>query len=280
MGGTGRGCPVLLHGYAIANAYTLCVLADSRKGFTLIELLVVIAIIAILAAILFPVFGQAKQAAKKTVDLSNLKQIGTVILLYGNDNDGLFPLVSFPSMGNTWPLTCQPYVKNWEMFRSPGDASSFWPSPGTPPPSLDSAANDPRWKFRWTSYLLNAYMSGSYVSPQGNLGEFANESRLSSPATVIYVALAQDNVQPRDHFAAFFWGNPSEQSNGYMQNITFDLNINQTKEIKLDAFLAGSNYTYVDGHAKFGKWNQLWWQDITNGIYAGNFDPRNSGRSK
>ncbi|HEU4752804.1 MAG TPA: prepilin-type N-terminal cleavage/methylation domain-containing protein, partial [Armatimonadota bacterium] len=57
------------------------------RGFTLIELLVVIAIIAILAAILFPVFAQAKVAAKKTADLSNLKQIGTSVFLYAGDND-------------------------------------------------------------------------------------------------------------------------------------------------------------------------------------------------
>ncbi|MFX8731461.1 prepilin-type N-terminal cleavage/methylation domain-containing protein, partial [Acinetobacter baumannii] len=62
-----------------------------KHAFTLIELLVVIAIIAILAAILFPVFAQAKLAAKKTTDLSNLRQLGTVMALYGNDNDDQFP---------------------------------------------------------------------------------------------------------------------------------------------------------------------------------------------
>ncbi len=64
----------------------------NRRAFTLIELLVVIAIIAILAAILFPVFAQAKEAAKKTACLSNLKQVGLGAVMYGGDNDDtLFP---------------------------------------------------------------------------------------------------------------------------------------------------------------------------------------------
>lgn len=65
---------------------------DLRRGFTLIELLVVIAIIAILAAILFPVFAQAKEAAKKTTAVSNAKQLGTGFNIYLTDSDDSFPL--------------------------------------------------------------------------------------------------------------------------------------------------------------------------------------------
>lgn len=249
-----------------------------KKAFTLIELLVVIAIIAILAAILFPVFAQAKLAAKKTVDLSNLKQLGTMMALYGGDNDDTFPLTSFPSKGNSWPLRCQAYIKNWDMFRSPGDNSTLWPPAGTKPPQPDAPDTDPRWGYRWTSYLLSAYMSGAYSNGSGSLGQFSVQSSIGYPANVVYMALARDDVAPRDHFHGFYWGNPSEQVSGYMQNLTWDATANQTKEIKLTAFSGGANYEYVDGHAKFQKWSQLWWRDLPNGIYAGSFDPRNSGR--
>jgi prepilin-type N-terminal cleavage/methylation domain-containing protein len=250
-----------------------------KRAFTLIELLVVIAIIAILAAILFPVFAQAKLAAKKTADLSNMKQIGTMMLLYGGDNDDAFPLTSFPSKGNSWPLRCQAYIKNWDMFRSPGDASTLWPPSGTMPPQPDAPNSDPRWGFRWTSYLLSAYMSGGYTDGSGSTGKFSVQSSINAPANVIYIALARDDVRPRDHFHGFYWGSPSEMSSGFMQNLAWDPTVNQTKEIKLTAFSGGTNYEYVDGHAKFGKWSQLWWQDVPKGIYAGSFDPRNEGRS-
>lgn len=244
------------------------------KGFTLIELLVVIAIIAILAAILFPVFAQAKLAAKKTVDLSNMRQVGTGFLLYAGDYDDRFPLTSYPTATNSWAIRTQPYVKSWDLFRSPGDSSSFWPPKGTKWPDETAPLSDPRWsQYRTTSYLLNAFMSGSY----GGGGTYSSTTSIEAPANVIYVALARDDVSPRDHFHPFYWGTPSETANAYMQGMTFDATKDETKEIKLPAFSQGSNYTYVDGHAKFGKWNQLWWRDLANGVYAGTFDPKNLG---
>jgi prepilin-type N-terminal cleavage/methylation domain-containing protein len=96
------------------------------KAFTLIELLVVIAIIAILAAILFPVFAQAKNSAKKTACLSNVKQIALGTIMYTGDNDDVFPLAG-QNEGNAgrgwvpWQFTVNPYVKSGAQTQIPGD---------------------------------------------------------------------------------------------------------------------------------------------------------------
>jgi prepilin-type N-terminal cleavage/methylation domain-containing protein/prepilin-type processing-associated H-X9-DG protein len=93
-----------------------------KKAFTLIELLVVIAIIAILAAILFPVFAQAKLAAKKAADISNVKQIDLSLQMYGNDNDdGLPDVACINSQIETYILAAKvmPYVKNFQISKSP-----------------------------------------------------------------------------------------------------------------------------------------------------------------
>ena len=138
---------------------------NNRLAFTLIELLVVIAIIAILAAILFPVFAQAKAAAKKTASLSNMKQLGTSVQLYTLDTDDTYPITYAP-LGSvysynavipvpaTWPVNptaeklnvwnsfwannIQPYVKNYDIYTDPGTqrVTVNQAQAGTPPPSV------------------------------------------------------------------------------------------------------------------------------------------------
>src|SRR5205809_846157 len=104
----------------------------AKRGFTLIELLVVIAIIAILAAILFPVFAQAREKARQSSCLSNLKQIGTALMMYVQDYDEAYPCNWYgslwPSVPNTnrykWMDAVFPYVKNEKVFSCPSDGGS------------------------------------------------------------------------------------------------------------------------------------------------------------
>src|SRR4051794_22783043 len=92
-----------------------------RRGFTLIELLVVIAIIAILASILFPVFAQARAAARKTSCMSNENQIGKAIMMYSQDYDEVYPYSVPDTWWLCWPVQLQPYIKNVGVFVCPED---------------------------------------------------------------------------------------------------------------------------------------------------------------
>lgn len=112
------------------------------RAFTLIELLVVIAIIAILAAILFPVFAQAKEAAKKTTGLSNIKQQNLGCIMYSADYDDTFSMAivnEWSDLSNKpWPILIYPYTKNYQIFLNPQ---------GVPNPGWRANAADDSWQF-------------------------------------------------------------------------------------------------------------------------------------
>ena len=123
-----RGCPIgrciidLIqenqHSYRSLSGRTL---RRRRAGFTLVELLVVIAIIAILAAILFPVFAQAREKARQTACLSNMRQMGLAVTMYTQDYDETFPLAATltPQGFLNWHHLTDPYVKNKQIWVCP-----------------------------------------------------------------------------------------------------------------------------------------------------------------
>src|SRR5688572_24308861 len=101
------------------------------RGFTLIELLVVIAIIAILAAILFPVFAQARAKARQTACLNNLKQLGLGVMLYAQDYDERLPIGAYwqdAKVNGYWFRLLSPYVRNQVIRNCPSNARRVPPA--------------------------------------------------------------------------------------------------------------------------------------------------------
>jgi len=150
-----------------------------KRAFTLIELLVVIAIIAILAAILFPVFAQAKAAAKVTVALSQMKQLGTAMFMYSSDNDDVnSPPYPLNDNAHSWRTSLDPYVKSGQVSVDPVNPASKY---------LD-LASDP----------LAAAAGGYTIDPA------------NTPHTRGYVRINQ-------FFLANQWGNPGISNSLYAQ---------------------------------------------------------------
>ncbi len=199
-----------------------------NRAFTLIELLVVIAIIAILAAILFPVFAQAKIAAKKASCLSNQRQIGIGLTMYRDDCDGtnfffahdvdvsrVQPLVPFgATRENRWWNQIQPYVKSIAILVSPSDS-------GRRPHALEDGQSGRPFVPR--SYVANRALEG--------LGE----SSVQNPSEVVHVTVKNGIYDDS-------WFEPPK--NLYAKGTG-------PAVLALDLQGGGVNMTFFDGHAKW-----------------------------
>ena len=238
-----------------------------NAAFTLIELLVVIAIIAILAAILFPVFSQARDKARATACLSNLKQIGTAYTMYLQDYDGALPLTNHSGGLASWINAAQPYIKNRGIYRCPSDnTQKKWAE-------TDQEWNDTSLPVRRSSYFLNAWLAGG-----NNAGDsvYGNDSAIQNPASVIYVAESVEE-SASDHFHPMCWGTPDPDyaaSPCTAASFAWNASKNETSEIALHRHQEGGNYAFMDGHVKWAKWSQVYFQNAARGIYEGSFDPR------
>jgi len=209
---------------------------SSTKGnaFTLIELLVVIAIIAILAAILFPVFARARENARRSSCQSNLKQIGLGILQYTQDYDERMPraLVTIGGTDYSWSTVVQPYVKSAQLFACPSNKKQNLSNGGT---GLDGVTIIP------ASYSVSGTEDGhawpmadnpNYEGGQLNRG--AALSKIDSPAQTILVWETRYDLAAR---------NPSHGYSG-VAGTAFSEGYGLTNH------LTTSNYLFCDGHVK------------------------------
>lgn len=164
---------------------------ERRKAFTLIELLVVIAIIAILSAILFPVFAQAKVAAKKTTSLSNMRQVGVAMNLYIGDFDDVTPALYYYDANNLsipttqgfyyWPVLLLPYTKSEAIFLCPQDTDDD-------PVLADSAGRgrfDPLNALHY--YIMGANPSYGYNYRYLNTRIMSSDPNGTNPSPFYYV---------------------------------------------------------------------------------------------
>jgi prepilin-type N-terminal cleavage/methylation domain-containing protein len=221
-------------------------------AFTLIELLVVIAIIAILAAILFPVFAQARAKARQAACLSNVRQIGMAFLQYFQDNDEQFPNVRGQV---TWVNTMQPYLRSRQILRCPSDDSVNWtqPLPG-------------KTALHMTSYTLNGYLAPGVSKPEQG-GNFPSIAGISRPSSVIFLTETSKNFA-ENYFHAHVW-NPPVSTGHWLP----DLGI--PDDVRVDGHSGGFLSAYLDGHAKWNRWRQVWWRDSAfTPPLKGSFDPR------
>lgn len=152
---------------------------SKNRGFTLIELLVVIAIIAILAAILFPIFTNVKRKGQQTKCINNLKQIGTGVLMYADDNSGCFPRNRFDSRpaDRTWKHAVRQYVSSKNVFICPANIGYLRPLEGADP--MDESGEFPR------SYAYNGCIF--HAGPALPEGRPRKLSEIPHPPRVIYI---------------------------------------------------------------------------------------------
>ncbi|MDI9640942.1 prepilin-type N-terminal cleavage/methylation domain-containing protein [Kamptonema cortianum] len=214
-----------------------------RRAFTLIELLVVIAIIAILAAILFPVFARAKDAAKATTCMSNQRNLGLAMMLYLGDYDDHFPLAAYPTSTGflLWLDIIDPYVKNKNVWHCPGSQVQITDTTG----EITS-------HFGYNElYLTDIQLNFANVLSHSAV----TSTRLGSPSETVVLSVAKASLDPSwcgddgKHLLppsaadTHCWGRPDP------------------------TYAGGATIFYADGHSNRRKLSQFYWNQSPTDRY-------------
>ena len=217
-------------------------------AFTLIELLVVIAIIAILSSMLLPALGKAKENARKTYCLNNLRQIGISIVLYSDDNENLLPA---RTSLKRWPTQLLPYYKDLKLLVCPSDQEM-----------KRQASNPRRTRFqtiddRPRSYIINGW-NDYFFQTMGrralDINTFSNksipESAIKSPSQTIVLG---EKRSTSNHFYMDFL----EGQGNDVDQIHRGRHAYAPSKRESDAPTGGSVYAFADGSARFIKQGRL-----------------------
>lgn len=245
-----------------------------QSGFTLIELLVVIAIIAILAAILFPVFAQARESARSTSCLSNMKQLGLALRMYSQDYDETNPNIRLADYSGgccnqdlIWKNVVMPYIKNKPVFACPSNPYSLL-DPGNKA-TLTNNGQGEGWLYEPDAVMPIGYGMNSTVTTwlPANFGTDwgasswvdvhpLKDAKLTRPADTIAIGeVAWDDADVHIGWTGLDAGgggcdggdnNPAETRKGLMGH--------------RGSYPSGpgkqANFTFWDGHAKNRRWGQ------------------------
>lgn len=240
------------------------------QAFTLIEGVIIMAILAAVAVTVISWVKRTNDKSARAVCLENEKHLGLAFLQYAQDNDEKLPLVSMPTSPITWTVAVRPYYKDRKWLRCPADKSDTWTIPYDNQEDLKADATlGGQGRYRESSYAYNLWLSGAR-----KYGKLPN---IKSPQKVILLTESAEDLT-RDHIHPPCWSLDDQEAkkipghDGMMYTSVWDPLKSEPEEIAITRHNGGFISVYLDGHASWAQWSQLWY--AKPGIYDGAFDPR------
>lgn len=286
--------------------------APRGAGFTLIELLVVIAIIAILSTLLFPAFARARESAKRTSCVSNMKQLSLAFLQYTKDYDEHYPSPGKSGAMAPWMLSLQGYIKDYNILHCPTDTDKRFVDFGSPRgnqvraieqglQTFNSGSSTTDFARESTAVRVTSYVMSNFLEV-GNA--WNHVAAAQSPSKTVYLAegARQDDpfrvrnngddgygdtdtknfmyFKPHTDYPKYYnfgtkqWDGVANPVSANYKKLPYDLCVHS----HFDGFVAG----YMDGHVKWAKLDQVWparemtayESGLTAPVFAFGFDPR------